>query len=128
MCRCSAHTTTRDVCCGVLSPYPPTQSTTFVGFKVFIEIIKICGILKGMAQAGQAGQNVAPLGTIFRGRAGQGHGRADGGFWGHPTDAVGVLGHRHRSQGGPVTVTGQAQALAGSRGQPQSLSGMLGGP
>ena len=55
-----------------------------------------------MAQAGQAGQNVAPLGTIFRGRAGQGHGRADGGFWGHPTDAVGVLGHRHRSQGGPA--------------------------
>ena len=59
MCRCSAHTTTRDVCCGVrlgstLSPYPPTQSTTFVGFRVFIEIIKICGryislILKGAA-------------------------------------------------------------------------------
>ena len=48
--------------------------------------------------------------------AGQGKGMAGqmGGFWGHPTDAVGVLGHRHRSQGGPVTVTGQAQALAGS--------------
>ena len=59
MCRCSAHTTTRDVCCGVrlgstLSPYPPTQSTTFVGFRVFSEAIKICGryislILKGAA-------------------------------------------------------------------------------
>ena len=63
MCRCSAHTTTRDVCCGVrlgstLSPYPPTQSTTFDGFRVFIEIIKICGryislILTGAAHWAQ---------------------------------------------------------------------------
>ena len=97
MCRCSAHTTMRDVC-GVrlgstLSPYPPTQSTTFVGFRVFIQINKFLWPLyifnpqgRGVARLrfvvgsgggpvaaecgpwqGRAGHNnVAPLGTIFR--------------------------------------------------------------
>ena len=93
MCRCSAHTTTRDVCCGVrlgstLSPYPPTQSTTFVGFRVFIEIIKTCGrymslILKGAAHWAQFLERESRVR-----QAGQGQ--------------TGILG----VTGGPVTVTG----------------------
>ena len=121
MCRCSAHTTTRDVCCGVrlgstLSPYPPTQSTTFVGFRVF----KICGRYifnpKGRgvprlrfvigsgggpvaAECGPTGHNFSK-GMAGQGRAECGQGRAGQGRAGQGrAGRAGQVGHFHKGGG-----------------------------